>query len=740
MKLLNKSNYANIAFVFLIIEGIVSGVLGQDGVVYDVARASGAFAMVISTFFIAEGYKHTSSSGEYVRRVLDFWLLSIAPYFLLYRKTAVYKQGILFDLLLALVVLSLCDYIYASKAAKIFGSIGICIVSLFISSKPIIAIALVLIWRYIKSTKVRFILVSVALACYSGVTALLSMLLHDTFPVLVNWNATENAYYILGALALPLLLMYTGKPGKNPFFELFYYVLCPIQYLVLFVFSIIFGKSGYFGLLCSYHAALIILLILAMLYMLRQQPTKAYMSITMMMAFAGVYIFGYILEISSQSLQGIQNAIKIEYLGLCLVLLFLTWFIAEFTAKTVPFFIYVIQVIITVTLVSFVATIGRNNFFYTSMHVTRSGSFPIVELSYGPAFYSFCLYVAALEIYQFIHILRTLRNSEGAERKRAFWLAFGFFFPVLAMILKFAGATGNFAPLSTALVVGGCCELIALLRYGSLDPIHVATQSLLNSNNRGVIILNKFQNIAYFNDLASEIFPNISLNMSFNSLFRVPFESLSDAIRKKFVSGDHIYELHSEPLTKASYIQGYIISAEDVTFHEEEVQAAKSKASTDALTGLSTRSYYIERINEFFSHQNVGSLMMIDVDNFKHVNDNYGHDVGDKVLQAVGKALLALDGRNIYTCRMGGDEFSVFVPSTVKINILAEIAQSIIDNFKGILLDECLPEGVTISIGIVTTDSINEPSDSLYENLYRKADNALYLSKSKGKARYNFYK
>ncbi len=159
-----------------------------------------------------------------------------------------------------------------------------------------------------------------------------------------------------------------------------------------------------------------------------------------------------------------------------------------------------------------------------------------------------------------------------------------------------------------------------------------------------------------------------------------------------------------------------------------KVDEARRKADHDALTGLYNRAAF-DRITASLSLKacRVG-LVLIDVDNFKGVNDNYGHDVGDKILQLVGKTLSSNFHAKDCVFRFGGDEFAVILT-----NYKEGMQNFIKDRMAGInrLLCETKEEGlpdVSLSSGVAFS------SEGYSENLFKLADNCLYKVKKAGKA------
>src|SRR5205085_212 len=122
-------------------------------------------------------------------------------------------------------------------------------------------------------------------------------------------------------------------------------------------------------------------------------------------------------------------------------------------------------------------------------------------------------------------------------------------------------------------------------------------------------------------------------------------------------------------------------------------------ALTDPLTGLGNHRHFHERLQrELVAAEEAGgvlSLCLVDIDDFKHVNDLYGHPVGDRVLSEI--ALRLRQGGEAF--RLGGDEFAVLLPEQAEAAAL-DTAASIADRLRGLQLE--LTEPVTVSVGVAT--------------------------------------
>ncbi len=154
------------------------------------------------------------------------------------------------------------------------------------------------------------------------------------------------------------------------------------------------------------------------------------------------------------------------------------------------------------------------------------------------------------------------------------------------------------------------------------------------------------------------------------------------------------------------------------------------KASHDALTGAYNRSGYDLLLSSI--DLNSTYMMLFDVDNFKSINDNYGHETGDAILIKLVNVLKKNFRGDDYICRIGGDEFVVFMVHSEEISqdLIASKIEQI--NRELAKAEDGLP-ATSLSVGIVHG---SEAANS--KNLFEKADSAMYEAKQKGKSTYAF--
>lgn len=171
----------------------------------------------------------------------------------------------------------------------------------------------------------------------------------------------------------------------------------------------------------------------------------------------------------------------------------------------------------------------------------------------------------------------------------------------------------------------------------------------------------------------------------------------------------------------------------DITDRARLMELLKKQATTDALTGLPNRREFLQYIEKLLGNTEVFSVFILDIDFFKAINDQYGHDAGDEVLRALARAGASMTHQPCLFARWGGEEFVAALPGAD-----ARLAHRIADelrqryereDFEYAWRLKSIP--FTVSIGVVTREATEVDVDTLM----KRADRALYRAKQSGRNR-----
>lgn len=156
----------------------------------------------------------------------------------------------------------------------------------------------------------------------------------------------------------------------------------------------------------------------------------------------------------------------------------------------------------------------------------------------------------------------------------------------------------------------------------------------------------------------------------------------------------------------------------------------KKQRDIDVLTRLGNRGVFERRVNQYIHESNLDAIMLImDLDNFKSVNDLMGHGCGDEVLRRAGACLASCFRGGDIVGRLGGDEFVAFLPAVGGVDNIGPNVKRLIESVDRIGRDMGLPCKLGTSVGLA-----RYPDDGCsFQELYRRADAALYFAKRNGK-------
>ncbi|MDD2905845.1 MAG: EAL domain-containing protein [Sulfurimonas sp.] len=183
--------------------------------------------------------------------------------------------------------------------------------------------------------------------------------------------------------------------------------------------------------------------------------------------------------------------------------------------------------------------------------------------------------------------------------------------------------------------------------------------------------------------------------------------------------------------------------ATTVSKRESELKASEENlfylSNHDTLTGLPNRRFFTQRLEHAIKiarrNSSKAAVLMLDLDEFKEINDSMGHDVGDKLLQSVTQRVLE-NLRSVDTfARIGGDEFYILIEQISNIKDIQSVIEKILEGFRDSFHVDDTELKVTASIGIAIYPENGEDALSLIKNV----DLAMYKSKSKGKNSFSFF-
>lgn len=278
--------------------------------------------------------------------------------------------------------------------------------------------------------------------------------------------------------------------------------------------------------------------------------------------------------------------------------------------------------------------------------------------------------------------------------------------------------------LFVALLVGGAC---AFYWYLAIDPSTIARIYVVNATYAVMALVTTVSLVlSKPRTLVDWLFVGFAALLVLLALGR-PLALLLDGLDTNSggALGDSVYWASVQALTPVLALS--LALAFTSAFCVQAFNELRHQADIDHLTGLLNRRGFELPATEFLSKGSPAAVMVADIDNFKTINDTFGHAIGDRVIRAVGQ-VLARSSSAALTARSGGEEFTLFFNTGNRQNLLAA-AGEVRTQLSRLRIDG-LPADfpVTISMGI----HVREHGEGLPE-ITARADEALYIAKGGGK-------
>ncbi|MEL7566136.1 MAG: diguanylate cyclase [Dehalobacterium sp.] len=511
-----------------------------------------------------------------------------------------------------------------------------------------------------------------------------------------------------------------------------------------------------------------IMIVILAVYSIRRRKVPGAMPFFFLCMITSLYTFGYGMELFSQTLDKVNFWSKFQYIGLPFIPAI--WVILSISYSRVAykynnlfyFFLFLIPIL------TCLFRLTNTHLQYGTMRMVSNGYFLVLDFQKGPWYYLHFLYFFLCAGYSsFIYFKQYLKAS-GYLKQQSLIMAIASLAVISSLILNlfnifpFKLDSGPFIVIFDYLIF-----TYGIFRYNMLHLIPLSRKIVFDKIHVGVLVFDMQFNIVDFNKAATEIFVELSkdviglnikeclfryksfvdllifwqLNKANNELGKTitqvednfEFEILND--KKQCI---YHYHVRLSELYKKEYLVGTTIMINDITKQYEMIKQLEYASRIDGLTGLFNRTYFFERmeyeIDRAARSEESLTIMLMDIDDFKKINDTWGHQAGDYILKTVS-TIIAQNLRDIdLVGRYGGEEFIFCLPNTNLENAVLiadrlryQIQETVIYWRENMI-------HISASFG-VAGNRLSDHSIRDYDTLIRKADEAMYLSKRKGKNR-----
>lgn len=463
-----------------------------------------------------------------------------------------------------------------------------------------------------------------------------------------------------------------------------------------------------------------------------------------------VYAGAYAFELLSTTVEARMFFNHIQYLAIPFISV--TWlYIARIFEnpdykltfkKAIGFLIIPFAVSISVQLFPYVGS----GIYYTSYaidteHLASNFGLAVLVLGKGPLYYVAALYnTFVLSIVATIYV-RFFRAKKGIRGKESIWLAACSIGSMLAVIpVLFTDTTSGIDFSLYSIIVIAYIILYTMVKYESFDLTPSAHRATFELSSDPMMILDDIYDIVSWNQsftISGAKPPHYHLNIEEYFTNKEIIESIKTKKAFGFTFNNKHFILETIPLiSRAKTATGYIIKFNDMTSYIARIEKLDYEATHDELTKIYNRRAILDRAAAYLlSTKKAGqpfALLMMDIDDFKTINDSFGHVTGDFVLEELSRLVQQAAIPESIFARYGGEEFLMILQNTAgeSARQSAEHVRKLIDAHEFVYNN--LRLHITISIGI--SAGIVE-KDHLIQDFINKADDAMYKSKKAGKNR-----
>lgn len=462
-----------------------------------------------------------------------------------------------------------------------------------------------------------------------------------------------------------------------------------------------------------------------------------------------LYAVGYFFELGAHSLEAVYLAERVQYLGIPFIGPLFYLFIRDYTRRGFPAIWQVALLFVIPCFTLVFANAWPDTTLYFADISFSGGAHPQLLIERGPFFYVDIVYSFGLIVLAAAEILRYFPRRDKAEKRQRLMFVLAAILPVLSMLLLLPGIVHMPMDVgSGVLAVSGLILLYYVVSRRLQDWLPYARERVMESMQDGFVLIDSQNCYLDANRVAKGYFPvleNMAAGTSLAGVEGFPLDLLADKTElPEYVvhtgEGERVLRVSLTHVDTGLGTRYVCVMLYDVTELRRLMGQLEDIATHDSLTGLLNRGtffYFAQRDFELASRsgQEV-SMLMLDIDFFKNVNDRHGHQCGDEVLKEVATILTERLRRTDICGRYGGEEFCVFLPAAGA--VAATMVADIIRRAVAAHTFACDGEGFHVTVSIGVAQCIGGTYKHL-DALISDADNALYTAKHGGRNRVVLY-
>ena len=444
---------------------------------------------------------------------------------------------------------------------------------------------------------------------------------------------------------------------------------------------------------------------------------------------------GYLFQLLSTTEESYVPALKFSYCGRTWITFFLFLFTIEFCKIKLPYALKALMVTAHMGVYISILTLLQNDLYYTWHLFSTDGLFPKILHGNGTVYH---LYMALQVIYIVVGFSLLFR-AWGKEKNRAtkhrlmavitaFMIECIFF---AIKMFKLIPLVNDYDVTVFGYVLSIVFMFIAFFRYDLLGAKEIAKDYMLDRLPEAIISVDAEGNVQYCNKTALEIYPDLQKDP------QIILERIQNAISKgdNITVNDRIYSPEENNILKGSESLGKLYALIDTTAHYESFNKEKTLLQTelriDPMTGLYNRmgmEYFSEKLLTEARQKNSSLFLCIcDMNGLKYINDNFGHEEGDRALKLLSQIIKDSLEEGDMAFRIGGDEFLILGLRSAPFRVLDMFCAKIESAKKARNAASGLPYKIDLSYGPLINRIQGRPNE--FSDMMKQSDSLMYEMK-----------
>lgn len=476
--------------------------------------------------------------------------------------------------------------------------------------------------------------------------------------------------------------------------------------------------------------------VLLMVYAIVKRTAEKSFFLIFLAVASCLYSFGYLMEIQAQSLEAAFYGVRVQYLGLPMMLpvsyLFVRDIYGEKRLSPAQAGLLMIMPIFTVLGVQAYPLL---RVYYTGMEYISNGHIANCLVQPGPMYHLWTVYSYLMLVLILRQILKRLKDSAGRQRGRNISLLAAFLAPMLfSMPYILFRQTVRYDPVPIGTALSLALVLHAVGQDNLLNVVPLARVRVIEDMQDALIVCDNALNFLDANRAAKTLFPALRTFLPGDSMGRIPNFKYEGELWLAVEGRLRFFKVSQTRILDGTKDSGVCVVFHDITEKEQLLKKLHIQATFDPLLHVYNRATFFDMANLTLADEGAQKIsyavLMLDIDHFKPVNDTYGHPCGDIVLETIAVVVKGHFRKGDLVGRYGGEEIVVLLE-----NLTSEQAVTVAEKLRQVIertAIHCQEQTlyVTVSVGVA-----HSPAGGVHdlERMVAQADAALYRAKNSGR-------